>query len=109
MIKQIRQTACTYVVNIYIAGDISDARRACKEFCELGLCVNITEVDFIYTKGSEYGVKIELINYPRFPKSSSDIWDMAVNLAIKLKHSLFQKSVLVMDDRNTLWISEEDV
>lgn len=43
-----------------------------KQLCQkhvdkIGLCVTVTETDYIYTNGSEKGVIVGLINYPRFP------------------------------------------
>lgn len=40
---------------IWIAGDLSDARRACREFTMRGLCVAVQQTEFIYTMGAESG------------------------------------------------------
>ena len=62
----------TYWVRIYMAGDLQIAKHICREFCMVGLCINISETDYIYTMGEEIGFCVELINYPRFPATEKD-------------------------------------
>ena len=52
------------------------------EYCdEEGLCVTLTHTTFIYTGGREPGIIVGLINYPRFPRKQSEIYDIAMTLA----------------------------
>ena len=61
-----------------------------------GLCVTITPTEFIYTKGSEPGVIVGLINYPRFPSSANSIRTKATEIAEGLMALLKQQRVTVV-------------
>jgi hypothetical protein len=76
-----RNEAPTFTAAIYIAGDLNAARATCRDFCMTSLCVTIEPVEFIYTGGSETGVRVGLINYPRFPAEPDAIWPKAEALA----------------------------
>lgn len=94
---------------IYMAGDIAQAKQACREFCyEAGLCIHIEPVDFIYTGGEETGFKIGLVNYPRFPSDSASLRTKALNLAGALQHRLCQHSYLVVGPDQTEWFSRRE-
>lgn len=96
----------SYPVSIYVAGDLADARRACRRECfDTGLCVTVTPTEFIYTGGAESGVCVGLVNYPRFPSTPEDIWNKAVNLARSLIVGLSQHSALIQASDKTLWIT----
>lgn len=82
----------SFYANIWIAGDLSTAKAACREFCEEGLCVTITPTSFIYTGGQQEGVLVRLINYPRFVEEPSAIKTRAQRLGDFLCHRLFQDS-----------------
>lgn len=97
--------AATHRVDIHIAGSRAAAIEACREFCLRGLCVSIAEEDFVFTGGMESGVRIGLINYPRFPKSREDIFSVAVELAQFLIERLHQQSCSVVGDTSTVWLS----
>jgi hypothetical protein len=100
------QEVQTYVVQIFIAGDFQVARNVCKKYCDnIGLCVTIEPTEYIYTGGSENGVRIGLINYPRFPTSEDKIWQIATNLANILKDELCQTSFSILDSNKTIWHS----
>lgn len=99
----------TYTAAIYIAGDAHAAREACRAHCmEVGLCVTVEPLDFIYTGGAESGVRIGLINYPRFPAEPADIWAKAVSLAELLIVHLHQHSASVVATDRTLWLSRRE-
>lgn len=85
-------TVTTFRADIHIAGSRTAAIEACREFCLRGLCVTIAEEDFVYTGGMESGVRIGLINYPRFPKSQHEIVATALELARFLIDRLHQQS-----------------
>src|SRR5690242_16439560 len=97
--------APSYSVDIFIAGDRAAAVTACREFCMTGLCVTITEADFVFTGGMESGVRVGLINYPRFPKEPEAIFTKAEELARFLIERLFQQSCCVIAPDRTVWLS----
>lgn len=96
----------TYQVEIHIAGNADDCRRACRAFCNLvGLCVSVTEQDFIYEGGSESGVMVRLIQYPKYEKSEEEIWKEGYSLARLLRDAMCQDSFLICDSEKTEWNS----
>ena len=99
----------TYWVRIYMAGDLKIAKHICREFCMVGLCVNISETDYIYTMGEEIGFCVELINYPRFPSTEKEILDRAYDLGSKLMEGLFQGSYTVMTPEKTYWVTRREI
>lgn len=88
-------TCDAYYANIWIAGDYDTARAVCRTFCERGMCVSVLRVVYIYTGGEESGMLIRLMNYARFPKSSEEIYSLAVELAELLCSALCQTSYTV--------------
>lgn len=104
MTKQV--LAPSYPINIYIAGDINDARRLCRKWCaDRGACVTVTPTDYVYTGGAEDGVIIGLINYPRFPKEPAELKARAVELANYLVAGMCQLSASVECPDETIWIT----
>ncbi len=99
------QSAPTVNIDIFIASNRADATRLCREFCLRGLCVSITEADYVFTGGMESGVRVGLINYPRFPKPHDEIWDTAVELARFLIEGTHQQSCTVVGPRETMFLS----
>jgi hypothetical protein len=97
--------AQSFGVDIFIAGDRRTATEACRQFCMEGLCVSITEADFVYTGGMESGVRIGLINYPRFPTSYEALQETGLRLGRFLIERLHQSSCTVVCDRNTHFLS----
>lgn len=98
--------APSYPVSIFVAGDVRDAERICRAYCaEIGLCVTVTPTNYIYTGGSQSGVIVGLINYPRFPAEPGLIWAKAHALALKLIHGLYQESASIQAPDKTVWIS----
>lgn len=96
----------TYTASIYIGGDLDTARRVCREFCYAqGECVTVEPLEFIYTGACETGVRVGLINYPRFPKEPAEIWDRAWALANLLLEALCQHSFTVVATDRTEFFS----
>lgn len=95
----------TYRAEIFIAGDVNQAKQACREYCMTGLCVTVTPTTFIYTGGEETGVIIGLINYPRFPSTPDDILEKAEDLAKYLRGKLCQHSYSIVTPDRTHWSS----
>ena len=105
----IEKTEQTFSVDIFMAGDVAQAKHVCREFCrEVGLCVTVTETAFIYTGGEEAGVRIGLVNYPRFPDTPHNILNKAERLARLLLDRLFQDSVLLVTRFDTKWITRRE-
>lgn len=101
-----RHEVQSYAVDIFIAGSVADATRTCRQHCyEVGLCVHLVPAEFIYTAGAEHGVKVGLVNYPRFPSEPTALFDRAVVLAERLMDDLSQWSALVQAPDRTLWLT----
>ena len=96
-LKVIRSEAPTHVIKIYIAGDRNLARQVLQKYVMKGLCVSISEEEYIYTMGNETGIVVNLINYPRFPKTHEEMLGEATELAEHLIEELHQGSCTVVD------------
>jgi hypothetical protein len=101
----VKKSQSTIRYDIFMAGDISQAKQVCREYCEVGLCITIEPVDFIYTGGEEVGFKIGLINYPRFPTNHNQIRNHAIALGHEIRTRLCQNSFLVIGPDYTEWYS----
>lgn len=96
----------TITVTIYIGGDLAQAKQVCREWCmEVGACVTVEPVDFIYTGGEEAGVRVGFINYPRFPADEAYIVERATALAFLLMDRLCQQSFSIVGPTETVWHS----
>lgn len=102
--------ADTYLVYLYIAGDIDSAKRTIRKYCNppnQGLCVTLESLDFIYTFGAESGIRVGFLNYPRFPTQPEKLRENAERLACILLEELDQRSALLVTPDKTVWISRE--
>lgn len=70
----------------------------------VGLCVTVKPTTFWYVNGVEHGVEVGLINYPRFPKKSDQIRDLALRLAHKLRDTLRQQRVSIVFPDHTIML-----
>lgn len=111
------KTGKTYEVNIWIGlregyhgkeFPINDLDDICQDYVKCGLCVTVSPTKFIYTDGSENGVKIGLINYPRFPSTNRAVLNHAIQLAKLLMKTLKQYRCTVMDSTNTYLLDSEE-
>ena len=101
--------APTIRYDIFMAGDIAQAKQVCREYClAVGLCVTIEPVDYIYTGGEEAGFRIGLLNYPRFPSDAVGIEAHAKNLADALRARLCQHSYSIVGPSQTQWRSTRE-
>lgn len=101
-----RATSPTITFTIFIAGDLGEAKKVCREYCmEVGLCVTVEPVSFIYTGGEESGVRVGLINYPRFPSSLEALQATAQHLAAALQRRLCQHSYSIVGPSETEWFT----
>lgn len=99
-------TVQTVRFDIFIAGDLEQAKQVCREYCfSVGLCVTIEPVSYIYTGGEEAGIRIGLINYPRFPSASAELREKARGLAAILMERLCQHSYSIVGPDETEWFS----
>jgi hypothetical protein len=81
---------------------IEDVRKICDEFVnEIKDCVTITPTEYRYVNGSEPGVIVGYISYPRFPRSRKEIRKRAILLAEKLLIGLNQYKVTVTTPFNS--------
>jgi ferredoxin len=101
-----------YWVDIYLAGDVETAKKVCREHCmEVGLCVTVTPTDFIYTGGQEAGVRVGLVNYPKFPCGHDVLLEKAEILAERLAQEMCQMTALIQSPLVVRWLTRkpEDV
>ena len=106
----ISKECSTYQVKIYIAGPIEVAKQILREECNKeGLCVTIEPTLYIYTQGEEQGYVVGLINYPRFPKSTEEIYQQAKELGSKLLQETYQGSFTIVATDRTEFFSIREV
>ena len=95
--------------DIFMAGDLGRAKQVCREYCfSQGLCVTIEPADYIYTGGEEAGIRVGLINYPRFPSTEAELLEKAKTLAYRLMCHLCQLSYSIVGPRETIWFSRRE-
>ena len=103
--EPIEKEVPTYTVRLYMAGDINSAKYILRMKCwHVGLCVTIEPTTFIYTGGEEAGFVIGFVNYPRFPKTPSEIYERAHSMAHSLMPVLNQSTALLVATDKTVWI-----
>ena len=110
--KPLVKHAKSFPVSIYIAGSYSKALKILQEYCDdVGYCVTLSTTFYVYKGGKEAGVKVGLINYPRFPSDPVNIIAKAIEIAEKLRVGLKQESFSIETPHDTIWYSyrKEDV
>jgi len=92
---------------------IDMVRELCSKYVnDVGLCVTVTENEYIYSNdhgegyAGEPGVMVGLINYPRFPAGPTKIREQALELARILKEALEQHRVSVLFPDETVMLGE---
>lgn len=96
----------TISYSIFIGGDSNKAEKICREYCDKkGFCVTVTPTKYVYSYGEEEGVIVGIINYPRFPKSKTDLRNCAVDLGKRLVAGLNQRSFSIQGPEETEWFS----
>ncbi len=99
----------SYTVAIFVGGDTWEAEQCCRIFCdEVGLCVTIEPVRYVYTGGAEAGVRVGLINYGRFPSDPDSIFARAEILGERLMGWCGQKSASIVATDRTIWLSRRN-
>lgn len=98
-----------YQVTVFIGGDLKLAKAACQKFCdEKGECVTVEPTDYVYTGSSTEGVRVGFINYGRFPRSRTVIFNQAMDLARWLLIALNQESCTVIAPDRNRWLTTRD-
>lgn len=83
---------------IWMAGDVEQAKQVLRSICSImGACYSITETHYVYSGGEESGFIIDIFNYPRFPKSASDLLEETEAVAYELMMHLNQGSFTIQD------------
>jgi len=99
-------TAPSAVFEIYMAGDIHDAKRfLAKRAADSGACWSVDATEFVYSGGREQGFIVRTINYPRFPKSVDTLQEDAINTATMLMMELGQGSCSIVGPDTTVWLN----
>jgi hypothetical protein len=94
----------SYPISIFIAGSRYEIERLLSmHVANVGMCVAVKDLDFIYTGGQESGVEIQIQNYPRFPSDPNSITCRANELAKMLIEQLYQRTALVVTPDKTYW------
>lgn len=102
----IRTEVTTYTVLIYVGGDLAEAKRICRDFCdEVGLCVTVEPLSYVYTAGETEGFRVGLINYGRFPSEPHVIFLKAERLARLLIIGLGQETASIVAPDKTIWLN----
>ena len=100
------KTANSAVFEIYMAGDIVDAKRKLTKLAaEQGACWSIEPTEFIYSGGRELGFTVRSINYPRFPKTVDTLEQDAITVATELMLELGQGSCSIVGPETTTWLN----
>lgn len=102
----------SFPVSIYIAGSYLKALKIAQEYCDsVGYCVTVESNFYVYKDGKEAGVRVGLINYPRFPSDPATIVAKATELAERLRIGLKQESYSIETPHDTMWYSyrKEDI
>jgi len=100
------KTTDTVVFEIYMAGDINDAKRKLTKLAaEQGACWSVEPTEFIYSGGRELGFTVRTINYPRFPKTIDTLEQDAITVATELMLELGQGSCSIVGPEKTTWLN----
>lgn len=96
----------SFPITIHIAGKYSTAEKILKKYCdEVGFCVTLSMVEYIYRGGTEHGLRVGLINYPRFPSDPATLTAKAIEIAELLREGMKQESFSVETPVETIWYS----
>lgn len=96
----------SFPITIHIAGKYHIAQKILKKYCdEVGYCVTLHTVEYIYKGGNEHGIRVGLINYPRFPSDPATLTAKAIEIAELLREGLKQESFSVETPVETIWYS----
>lgn len=96
----------SFPITIHIAGKYHIAQKILQKYCnDVGYCVTLNTVEYIYKDGNEHGLRVGLINYPRFPSDPIALTNKAIEIAELLRQGLKQESFSVETPVETIWYS----
>ena len=96
-----------YFATIHMAGCIDEARPIIQKYVLKGGCIELTEVEYIYTGGREKGFTARLMAYARFPKTPHVIFKEAKELGDELLDALSQMSYSIETTDDSFYIERE--
>jgi hypothetical protein len=85
------------------------AKKICQDECDKGWCLTFEKTEYLYKNGSEEGIKVGIIQYPRFPYEIEEIKNRTLELAKNLLLGLNQCRVTVVFPDETIMLSNEDL
>lgn len=71
-------------------------------------CVSVTPLEYVYLGGSEKGVAVGVINYPRNPESESALTQKTLELAKYLRKEFNQVRLSVVFNKQTVMLEGSD-
>ena len=87
---------------------MDEVREICQKYVDnVGWCFTLTPTEFVYKGGSESGVAIGLINYPRFPSTKEKIEAIAVEIGRILRREFNQYRVSIVFPEKTIMLEDE--
>lgn len=112
------KTVKTFHCNIYVGFkqretglhiDGLSVHEAIRKYVDaVGLCVSVTDTEYVYSYGSEPGIIVGLINYPRFPSDPAAIKAHATAIAEMLLKVCKQLKVTIVMPEDTIMLSAEE-
>ena len=88
---------------------IGECKALVQDFVnDIGWCVTLTPTEFIYKNGSEPGIIVGIINYPRFPLDVKELQKRIVDLATLLKKQLKQDRLSIVFPNETILMGAEE-
>lgn len=113
------KSATTFQAQIYVGlrpgyhgpvHPVSHAVQIVHAYCDqVGWGLTVTPTTFVYTGGSEPGVIVGVIQYPRFPMETAEIIRRTMELARRLLKGLDQERLTVVMPGETIMIEKEDL
>lgn len=92
-----------------IIHSMEEAQEICQTYCnDIGLCVSIKPVFYVYTNGREPGCSITLINYPRFPTTAEKIKEIAIALAKIFLEEFNQLRISIVFSDETIMLEGQE-
>lgn len=86
-----------------------DVYKVCQDYCNnIGWCVSLEKICYIYKNGSEMGMTVNIINYPRFPKTIEELENRTLELAKLLIVELDQCHLTVTMPNKTIMLNNND-
>jgi hypothetical protein len=112
------RTVDTFIATIYVGAKegyqgiihtYNEAKKLCEDYCDdNGLCITLTNTEFIYTDSNEIGFIIGLINYPRFPFTPEQLTIKAIAIAKLFKKEFKQFRVSIVCSDKTYMLEDDD-